>query len=60
MSWTCDKENDCENGADEAHCGEAAPPPHPQPKEAPVGGFISEGSTFLVHLHLFLCHPPGR
>lgn len=21
MSWTCDKENDCENGADEAHCG---------------------------------------
>uniref|UniRef100_A0A3Q3XIF9 EGF-like domain-containing protein n=1 Tax=Mola mola TaxID=94237 RepID=A0A3Q3XIF9_MOLML len=20
MSWTCDKENDCENGADEAHC----------------------------------------
>lgn len=24
MSWTCDKENDCENGADEAHCGEDA------------------------------------
>lgn len=23
MSWTCDKENDCENGADEAHCGES-------------------------------------
>uniref|UniRef100_A0A3B3DWZ7 EGF-like domain-containing protein n=1 Tax=Oryzias melastigma TaxID=30732 RepID=A0A3B3DWZ7_ORYME len=21
MSWTCDKENDCENGEDEAHCG---------------------------------------
>lgn len=21
MSWTCDKENDCENGADETHCG---------------------------------------
>uniref|UniRef100_A0A3P8UVE8 EGF-like domain-containing protein n=1 Tax=Cynoglossus semilaevis TaxID=244447 RepID=A0A3P8UVE8_CYNSE len=21
LSWTCDKENDCENGADEAHCG---------------------------------------
>uniref|UniRef100_A0A3Q3R0H9 EGF-like domain-containing protein n=1 Tax=Monopterus albus TaxID=43700 RepID=A0A3Q3R0H9_MONAL len=20
MSWTCDKEDDCENGADEAHC----------------------------------------
>ncbi|KAG7253117.1 hypothetical protein CRUP_026450, partial [Coryphaenoides rupestris] len=20
MSWTCDKENDCENGADETHC----------------------------------------
>lgn len=24
MSWTCDKENDCENGADEMHCGEYA------------------------------------
>lgn len=23
MSWTCDKENDCENGADEAHCGKS-------------------------------------
>lgn len=23
MSWTCDKEYDCENGADEAQCGEA-------------------------------------
>lgn len=22
MSWTCDKENDCENGADETHCGQ--------------------------------------
>lgn len=21
MSWTCDKENDCENGTDETHCG---------------------------------------
>lgn len=24
MSWTCDKENDCENGADETHCGQSA------------------------------------
>jgi len=24
MSWTCDKENDCENGADETHCGESS------------------------------------
>lgn len=24
MSWTCDKENDCENGADEANCGKVA------------------------------------
>lgn len=23
-SWTCDKEKDCENGADEAHCGMSA------------------------------------
>lgn len=23
MSWTCDKENDCENGADETHCGQS-------------------------------------
>jgi len=22
MSWTCDKENDCDSGADELHCGE--------------------------------------
>lgn len=26
MSWTCDKENDCENGADETHCGQSAAP----------------------------------
>lgn len=25
MSWTCDKENDCENGADETHCGQSSP-----------------------------------
>lgn len=25
MSWTCDKENDCENGADETHCGQSRP-----------------------------------
>lgn len=24
MSWTCDKENDCENGADETHCGQSS------------------------------------
>lgn len=22
MSWTCDKEDDCENGEDETHCSE--------------------------------------
>lgn len=27
MSWTCDKENDCENGADETHCGQSAATP---------------------------------
>uniref|UniRef100_A0A8D0ALX9 LDL receptor related protein 1 n=1 Tax=Sander lucioperca TaxID=283035 RepID=A0A8D0ALX9_SANLU len=26
MSWTCDKENDCENGADETHCGQSTNP----------------------------------
>lgn len=49
MSWTCDKENDCENGADEAHCGEVAPPPR-QPKEAPAGSFLK--------VRLFSSPPP--
>lgn len=22
MTWTCDKEDDCENGEDETHCSE--------------------------------------
>lgn len=39
MSWTCDKEDDCENGEDETHCSEClgslAPGPLPCTKTLP-------------------------
>lgn len=37
MSWTCDKEDDCENGEDETHCSEcpSSHPPHSTPSHPP-------------------------
>lgn len=45
MSWTCDKENDCENGADEAHCGESL---------SSSGSLLSICSRPALHSSFFL------
>lgn len=47
LSWTCDKENDCENGADEAHCGTSSCSATPM-------------YFFVVHFVNFVSLPPDK
>lgn len=51
MSWTCDKENDCENGTDETHCG----------TYTSSGGSALKGSCVMVESllsHMLFFFPP--
>lgn len=51
MSWTCDKENDCENGADEAHCGKLR---YKSPNKLNCDGpLLCFGACILNFIHSF-------